>query len=406
MYIHIPFCARRCDYCAFSTWTDRHFLRSAYVDACIAHVRLVQSGVVEVVCPNGDTTSTTCQPGPPATLYVGGGTPSQLEPADLSRLLEAVERQPATEVTIEANPDDVTETWAGTARRAGATRISLGVQSLDPVVLGGLGRAHGATAVASAVAAIARAGIASYSVDLIYGGAGETAESWRATLQGVLDLDPPPQHVSAYALTVEAGTPLSRHPSRHPDEDEQASRYEIADTIFEAAGLRWYEISNWAKPGFECRHNMNYWAQGDYLAIGAAAHGHLAGTRFRNTTLPERYVEAIASGRSPVVWSETLAPAARELEALELALRTRAGVPRANLPIGDDPVLARLVQADGGGNLVLSRRGRLLANEVACRLSASPMPSSEPSPRAARRPGRPASPGESARSAETQRETV
>ncbi|MHB1987824.1 MAG: radical SAM family heme chaperone HemW [Acidimicrobiales bacterium] len=365
VYVHIPFCASRCDYCAFATWTDRHELRSVYVDALIRQIRAAQhegGGLPPGAAPWPEAARV-------ATVYLGGGTPSQLEVGDLERLLGAIDRLPGAEVTIEANPEDVTEKWAGAAGAAGATRISLGVQSLDPAVLAGLGRAHEPRAVPKAAAAIAAAGISSYSVDLIYGGAGETDQSWLATLQGVLDLDPAPSHVSAYALTVEPGTPLWRDPARHPDDDVQAARYELADRLLGAAGLFWYELSNWARPGHESRHNQNYWAQGDYLAIGAAAHGHRAGARWWNLRTPERYIAAVAAGRTAIAASETLSEVERRTEALELALRTPRGVPASSLPLDCDAALGALVEpAARAGHVALTLAGRRLANEVSRRL--------------------------------------
>jgi len=350
LYVHIPFCQSRCDYCAFATWTDRHHLASDYVDACIEQFARSQ--------PDGW--------GVPATVFVGGGTPSQLAPDDLVRLIRSFRPPPGAEVTVEANPEDVTPDWLGACTQAGVNRISVGVQSLDPVVLRGLGRLHDPDAVASAAAAIGTAGIGSYSVDLIYGGAGETDASWLATLSGVLGLDPAPSHVSAYALTVEPGTPLWRDATRHPDDDDQARRYELADAVLSAAGLSWYEISNWSRPGYECRHNRNYWTQGDYLGIGCAAHSHRAGRRWWNLRTPERYIAAIRALQPVVAAAERLDDATRELERLELALRTSDGVPAATLPVGDES-LEGLVEVTGD-RAVLTLRGRMLANEVACRL--------------------------------------
>jgi len=368
VYVHVPFCATRCDYCAFATFTDRHDLRSQYVDGCIAHLERARADAG--LAPPGDLS----WPEPAPTLYLGGGTPSQLEITDLARLLAAVPVAEGSEVTVEANPEDVTGAFARALVEAGVNRVSLGVQSLDPVVLSGLGRRHDPSAVAAAAEAIGEAGIGSYSVDLIYGGAGESDRSFVATLEGVLGLEPAPAHVSAYALTVEPGTPLWRDRSRHPDDDAQARRYELADELLTAAGLSWYEISNWARPGHESRHNLNYWAQGDYLAIGSAAHGHRAGRRWWNVRTPERYLAALAAGRSPVAGEETLDPPLRASEALELALRTRQGVPRDCLPpeFGEREELARLVEPvpgpEGAGRVRLTLAGRLLANEVACRL--------------------------------------
>ncbi len=177
--------------------------------------------------------------------------------------------------------------------------------------------------------------------------------------------------MSAYALQAEPGTPLWRDPERHPDDDVQARRYEIAEEVFNSAGLSWYELSNWSRPGHECRHNQNYWRQGDYLGVGCAAHSHLQGRRFWNIRTPERYMAAVATGSAIVAGEERLEPDQRRLEALELALRTREGVEAAALP--DDDQLAGLV-ARTGGRAVLTLRGRLLANEVACRLRPPPRP--------------------------------
>lgn len=356
--MHVPFCASRCDYCAFATWTDRHHLAGAYVDACLTeYAGAVDGGL-----------------GPASTIFLGGGTPSQLPPDDLIRLVRTLEHLPGAEITVEANPEDVTPEWVAACTAAGVNRISLGVQSLDPMVLAGLGRRHDPEAVAVAVANIASAGIERCSVDLIYGGYGESDESWLATLAGVLALEPRPAHVSAYALTVEAGTPLARDMARHPDDDTQATRYELAESVLTSAGYAWYEISNWSQPGEESRHNLNYWVQGDYRGLGCAAHSHAAGRRWWNVRTPDRYIELVSSGASPESVSECLPFPARQLETLELALRTRLGVPPSALAeaIETEPAVGDLVFLDATtGRLVLTPAGRLLANEVACRLASN-----------------------------------
>jgi len=280
-------------------------------------------------------------------------------------LLNGVWRQEGAEVTVECNPEDVTVHLLGTYAAAGVNRISLGVQSLVGHVLDSLGRRHRSEAVWSAVAAVGEVGFCSFSVDLIYGAAAETDDDWTTTLDGVLGLDPQPLHVSGYALQAEPGTPLWRDSARHPDDDVQARRYEMADIALEGAGLFWYEISNWSRPGHECRHNQNYWRQGEYLGVGCAAHSHLDGRRFWNIRTPERYVAAMTSGRSVVAGEERLEPDQRVLEGLQLSVRTREGVEATSLPLEES--LAGLVER-GSGRAVLTRRGRLLANEVACRL--------------------------------------
>jgi putative oxygen-independent coproporphyrinogen III oxidase len=265
---------------------------------------------------------------------------------------------------VELNPDTVTGELLTCYREAGVNRLSFGVQSMVPEILAALGRTHDPANVINAVALARAVGFDSFNLDLIYGAVGETLDQWAATLEGALALDPP--HISAYGLTVEAGTPLARDPDRHPDPDDQADKYLLATERFGAAGMRWYEISNWARPGHECRHNQLYWDQGDYLAFGCAAHGHRDGRRWWNVRTPERYIEAIEQGRSPEAGHEVLDDDLRALEGRQLALRTRHGVERGALPAGD-PALEGLVEWRGA-RAVLSVEGRLLANEVALRL--------------------------------------
>ncbi len=346
VYLHVPFCAAKCDYCAFATWTDRHHLQQAYLDACRAHIdSAVAAGM------------------PAATsVFVGGGTPSLVDPSQLVAVLDGVPRAPGCEITVECNPDTVTPELVAAYAAGGINRLSLGVQSMVDHVLAGLGRTHVPDNVRRAVALARDVGIPTFNLDLIYGGAGETVDDWRRTVDGALALDPP--HISAYALTVEAGTPLADDPDRHPDDDDQAEKYLIAAEAFEAAGLAWYEISNWARLGHECRHNQLYWSMGDYQAFGCAGHSHRAGRRFWNVRTPERYIDAVTAGRSPEAAGERLDPDDRRIEALQLAVRTRSGVPAAALPVDD---LDDLVEVQGD-RAVLTVRGRLLANEVALRL--------------------------------------
>ncbi len=347
VYLHVPFCHKRCDYCAFATWTDRSHLEARYLEACRRQL------------------ATAAPTLPPVTsVFVGGGTPTLVDPQLLLGVLAEVPLAPGAEVTIECNPDDLDEERARTYAAGGVTRLSIGVQSMDPAVLATLGREHDPSNVRRAVAAAQSAGL-SVNVDLVYGAAGETLEQWRATLQAAIALRP--DHVSAYALTVEAGTPLAADPARHPDDDTQADEYQLATELLAAAGYEWYEISNWAKPGHECRHNLLYWTEGEYLAVGCAAHGHRGGRRHWNLRTPERYVAAVEEGRSPEAGAEELDAGERRVEGLQLAIRTRHGVPGTEV---DDHVVAEL---DGlverqGDRVVLTPAGRLLANEVAIRL--------------------------------------
>jgi putative oxygen-independent coproporphyrinogen III oxidase len=343
VYIHIPFCRHRCDYCAFATWTDRDHVIDDYLDA----LRRDISGAAL----------------PPVTsVFVGGGTPTRVPAADLASVLGEVPLAPGAEVTVECNPDDVTVEMMKTYASAGVNRVSIGVQSMVPSVLASLGRTHLPANVDRAVAAVREAGIPTFNLDIIYGGAGETVDDWRATLLGVLALRPP--HVSAYALTIEAGTPLAEDPSRHPDDDDLADKYELADDLLTAAGLPNYEVSNWAVPGHECRHNVLYWQQGNYRGFGSAAHSHEDGHRWWNVRTPERYVAAVQTGDSTEAAGENLDDETRRIEGLQLALRMSGGVPASALDVDG---LEDLVVTDGE-RVRLTRTGRLLANEVSLRL--------------------------------------
>jgi oxygen-independent coproporphyrinogen-3 oxidase len=280
-------------------------------------------------------------------------------------VLVEIPRVEGAEVTVECNPDTVDRAMLETYVAGGVDRISLGVQSMVPSVLAALGRSHDPEAVTRSVELARQVGLRSFNLDLIYGGAGESVAEWEATLDAVVALDPP--HVSAYALTIEAGTPLAADESRHPDDDDQADKYLLAEGRLSAAGLVNYEISNWARPGHRCRHNELYWDQGDYLGFGCAAHSHRQGRRWWNVRTPERYVEAVAEGRPTEAAGEELEPDRRRVEGLQLSLRTDAGVPLDALAPDDLETLEGLVVEDDG-RLRLTVEGRLLANEVAVRL--------------------------------------
>ncbi len=346
IYLHVPFCESRCDYCAFATWTDRHHLIEDYLAACLTQATNVAQEL------------------PPITsVFVGGGTPNLVPAELLMEVFDPLPIAPDAEFTVECNPDEVTVEQMAVYAAAGVNRISLGVQSMVPHVLDALGRRHDPPNVRRAVEIVRSVGIARLNLDLIYGGVGESEDDWRRSLTDALDLRP--DHVSAYALTVEPGTPLADDPARHPDDDVQADKYLVADDLLTSAGLTNYEISNWARPGEECRHNLLYWSQGEYLGLGVAAHSHVAGRRFWSIRTPERFVAAIAAGENVEAGDEQLDPDAAELEGLQLALRTRDGVPAETVP---DEV-RHLVDVGSDGRARLTRDGRLLANEVAVRLT-------------------------------------
>ena len=350
VYVHIPFCARRCDYCAFATWTDRDHLIEGYLDALVVDIeRQAAAGM-----PVADT------------IFVGGGTPTRVPAASLARVISAIPRRAAAEVTVECNPDDVTVEMMRTYTAAGVNRVSIGVQSMVPEVLVSLGRTHVPANVERAVEAVRSACIPTFNLDLIYGGAGERLQDWERTVTGAIALSPP--HISAYALTIEAGTPLALEPERHPDDDDLADKYEMVDGLLSAAGLHNYEVSNWAVPGHECRHNLVYWRQGDYQGFGCAAHSHRGGRRFWNVRTPDRYIDVVAGAgfgdASVEAAGEELDPEQRRIEGLQLQLRLREGVERSALDGDELPGLVEL----HGERWVLTQRGRLLANEVSLRL--------------------------------------
>lgn len=345
-YVHIPFCAKRCDYCAFATWTDRHHLIDSYVNALLADIRRHVSAEMPTV----------------DTVFVGGGTPTLLEPASLAKVIAAIPVAANAEITVECNPDDVTPEMMRIFADVGVNRVSIGVQSMVPEVLVSLGRTHVPANVTRAVDAVRSAGIVSFNLDLIYGGAGERLVDWERTVTGALALDPP--HVSAYALTIEAGTPLASQPERHPDDDDLADKYEMVDDMLSAHGLANYEVSNWARDGYECRHNLLYWHQLDYQGFGCAAHSHVNGRRFWNVRTPDRYIDLLEANESVEAAGEELDAAARRAEGLQLQLRLREGVPREAL---DGEALPGVVELHNN-RWVLTQRGRLMANDVSLRL--------------------------------------
>jgi putative oxygen-independent coproporphyrinogen III oxidase len=366
--VHIPFCRHRCHYCDFNTYEGQNDLHDRYVDALIRDIDRAPG------------------PHPIATsVFFGGGTPTLLHPRSLARILQAVRQrvgiEPDAEITVEANPETVDQATFEGLLEAGFNRVSIGIQSLAPDVLRGLGREHSADRAIEALRAARRAGVADVNADLIYGSPWERPDDWRRSLEGVIKEDP--DHISAYALSVEEGTPLATlvRTGRAPDVDPdvQADRYEVADALLEAAGYQRYEISNWSRPGRASRHNVLYWSGGDYLGFGAGAHGHLAGRRFWSVRLPREFITAVEDGRSTQEGEETLRGEERAGEALMLGLRLTSGVDLAafsrRFPTGlslredilDELEIAGLVRRSEGW-LRMSNRTTFVANEVLCRL--------------------------------------
>ncbi|MFK8024506.1 MAG: radical SAM family heme chaperone HemW [Ilumatobacter sp.] len=353
VYLHVPFCASKCEYCAFATWTDREHLVAAYLDAVELEIRRAIDDGLPVA----------------STVFVGGGTPTLVPAERLAEVVAAIPIASRAEVTVECNPDDVTPALLGAYRDGGVNRVSIGVQSMSAHVLAALGRTHDRDNVARAVEAVASVGIETFNLDLIYGAVGETSDDWTATVSEALALRPP--HVSAYGLTVEPGTPLADQPARFPDDDDQADKYEIVDELLVQAGLENYEVSNWARPGHESQHNLLYWHQADYRGFGCAAHSHRSGRRWWNLRTPERYIAAVEASRSTEASAEVLDEETRRFEWLQLMLRTRDGVPVESFAPATLDLLGEMIvpHPDDEDRVVLTRRGRLMANEISMRFA-------------------------------------
>ena len=365
VYVHVPYCAHRCGYCDFNTYVDDTGAAASYADAAIAEIRLAARVLTE--------------PPPARTVFFGGGTPTLLPPEDLGRILGAIRDElglePGAEVTTEANPETLDPRVLETLRESGFNRVSLGMQSAVPHVLATLERRHVQGRPEQCVAWAREAGFDRVSLDLIYGTPGETDDDWRASLEAVLAADP--GHVSAYALTVEPGTRLHASGARAED-DVAADRYEIADDLLGQAGYGWYEISNWARSEADrCRHNETYWRDGDWWGVGPGAHSHVGGVRWWNVRLPREHASALAEGRSPAQAREVLDDESRRVERVLLGVRLVEGHPVGDLDdagrkeaaaLADDGLLDPAALA--AGRLVLTRRGRLVADGVVLRLVA------------------------------------
>ncbi|WP_454130168.1 radical SAM family heme chaperone HemW [Microbacterium aurum] len=375
VYLHVPFCRVRCGYCDFNTYTAgelRGARQDAYADEVIREIALSR----RVLADRGPLR-------PASTVFFGGGTPTLLPAGDLGRMLAGVRDAfglaPDAEVTVEANPDTVTAPMAAELAAAGVTRMSIGMQSAVPHVLAALDRTHDPAGVATAVAAARSAGL-DVSVDLIYGAPGESLEDWRASVETAVALVP--DHVSAYALIVEEGTKLARQIRRgevpEPDDDLQADMYELVDETLAAAGFDWYEVSNWARtPAQRSRHNLAYWRGTDWWGYGPGAHSHVDGLRWWNVKHPAAYAQRLAAAQSPAAGRERPDAAARRLEDVLLRSRIADGLAVSELSGEGRHAVASLI-ADGlidgaaavRGRVVLTRRGRLLADAVVRALTA------------------------------------
>jgi oxygen-independent coproporphyrinogen-3 oxidase len=373
VYVHVPFCASRCGYCDFNTYTAGELgggaSRDDYADTVLAELRLAADVLGGM--PRVDT------------VFVGGGTPTLLTASDLGRILDGIDKTwglaAGAEVTTEANPESVHPAYLRTLRAAGFTRISLGMQSTAPGVLAVLDRKHTAGRAVAAVAEARDAGFEHVNLDLIYGTPGEDADDFARSLDAVISAGV--DHVSAYALIVEDGTRMAARMRRgdlpYPDDDVAADRYLAAEATLSAAGFRWYEVSNWARGAdAACRHNLLYWRGGDWWGLGPGAHSHVGGVRWWNVKHPSAYAARLAEGASPGLARELLTAEDRRIEDIMLRVRLAEGFP---LSVLDTAGLAgaRQARADGllepdahdAGRVVLTLRGRLLADAVVRQLT-------------------------------------
>ncbi|MEJ1114833.1 radical SAM family heme chaperone HemW [Paenarthrobacter sp. CCNWLY172] len=375
LYVHIPFCAVRCGYCDFNTYTATELgggaSQDAYATTAVSELDFAALALDASGVPRRRM----------STVFFGGGTPTLLPAEDLARILRAAVDhwglEPGAEVTTEANPDSVTPESLKVLADAGFTRVSFGMQSAVPHVLKVLDRTHTPSRVPLVVQWAREAGLA-VSLDLIYGTPGESMADWRLSLETALSYEP--DHISAYALIVEDGTKLAAQIRRGEvpgiDDDDHAAKYELADSLISAAGLNWYEVSNWSRtPDQACRHNLAYWRGDDWWGIGPGAHSHVGGVRWWNVKHPTAYAGRLGAGSSPAAGRETLDAETREVERIMLEARLGTGLEVDALDAVGRHAMAGLIADElvdpvqaFKGRLTLTLKGRLLADAVVRRI--------------------------------------
>lgn len=385
VYLHVPFCATRCGYCDFNTYTAGELGSAAstgtYLDAIVRELELGAESLSAEGAGSGASASALIGGGgvsggvrPAETVFIGGGTPSLLGADGLARLLDGVRDTfglaPGAEVTTESNPESTSPEFFAGIREAGFTRVSLGMQSVAPHVLATLDRVHTPGRPVEAAREARAAGFDHVNLDLIYGTPGESMSDLDASLEAALSAGV--DHVSAYSLIVEEGTAMARKVRRGelpmPDDDDLADRYERIDAALRGAGYDWYEVSNWAKPGGECLHNMIYWRDGDWWGAGPGAHSHIGGRRFHNVKHPARYASIVSGGELPIRDTELLSDDDRHIERVMLRLRLSEGMPQSDLR-PEEIERARAQEAAGmltlaDGRVRLTDAGRLLADAI------------------------------------------
>ena len=367
LYVHVPYCSKRCGYCDFNTYTPSELDRDDQIDSWL------QSAIKETIFARrilGEELTVD-------TIFFGGGTPSLLDASVVKEFLNNVSKhftlKKDLEITLEANPDTITQSKAEDWHKAGINRISIGMQSSAKNVLQVLDRTHNPANVLTSVEILKKAGFENFSLDLIYGTPGESLEDWSNTLKDAIAINPP--HISAYSLVIEPGTKmgsqLSRGEIKAVSDDDAADKYQLAEKMLTENGYSWYEISNWAKVNRECQHNLNYWKGNNWWGIGPGAHSHINGVRWWNQKLPKNWRESLDKDQSPALARENLTNEQIRNEEVMLLSRLKTGIDKADF---DQKNVEKLIKDklvnEVSGKLELTLEGRLLADVVFRQLTA------------------------------------
>lgn len=367
LYVHVPYCPKRCGYCDFNTYTpselDREDQIESWLNSAVKEIELARRVLKEELTID--------------TIFFGGGTPSLLDSNTVDNFIQSVKSnfklKPGLEITIEANPDSITEEKSQRWLNSGINRVSIGMQSSTKEVLKKLDRTHNPDNVSHSVDILKKSGFDNFSLDLIYGTPGESLNDWENSLKDAIALNPP--HISAYSLVIEPGTKMGAQLNRgeisQVNDDEAADKYQLADEMLNKNNYSWYEISNWAKKDKECKHNLNYWLGNNWWGIGPGAHSHVNGVRWWNHKLPKVWRELLEKQNSPALAREVLSEGQIRSEQIMLLSRLRTGLGNQELDENRiENLIANQLATLDTNKIVLTLKGRLLADEVFRQLSA------------------------------------
>ena len=367
LYVHVPYCSKRCGYCDFNTYTpselDREDQIESWLNSAVKEIELARRVLQEELTID--------------TIFFGGGTPSLLDSNTVDNFIQSVKSnfklKPGLEITIEANPDSITEEKSQRWLNSGINRVSIGMQSSTKEVLKKLDRTHNPDNVSHSVDILKKSGFDNFSLDLIYGTPGESLNDWENSLKDAIALNPP--HISAYSLVIEPGTKMGAQLNRgeisQVNDDEAADKYQLADEMLNKNNYSWYEISNWAKKDKECKHNLNYWLGNNWWGIGPGAHSHVNGVRWWNHKLPKVWRELLEKQNSPALAREVLSEDQIRSEQIMLLSRLRTGLGNHELDENRiENLIANQLATLDANKIVLTLKGRLLADEVFRQLSA------------------------------------